>query len=87
MKKKFLRFNLEFIWFIGTSDFVIKMSNDSVLIDTTMSCCHDCMLGDSSSSTLTFQESKITFHTSSRKFTGSNLFFNFILNELELELN
>jgi len=60
-EKKFLRFNLEFIWFIGTSDFVIKMGNGSVLIDTTMSCCYDCMLGDSSSSTLTFQELKIFF--------------------------
>ena len=60
--KKFLRFDTEFIWFVGASNFVIEMSNDSILIDATMSCCQDSMLRNSSSSTLTFLELKNIFH-------------------------
>ena len=39
MMKQFLRFDTEFIWFVGTSNLVIEMGNDSILIDATMSCC------------------------------------------------
>ena len=56
MMKQSLRFDTEFIWFVGTSNLVIEMSNDSILIDATMSCCQDGMLRDSSSPALTFQE-------------------------------
>ena len=56
MMKKILRFDTEFIWFVGTSNLVIEMGNDSILIDATMSCCQDGMLRDSSSSALTFKE-------------------------------
>ena len=62
MMKRFLGFDIEFIWFVGTSNLVIEMSNDSILIDATMSCCQNSMLRNSSSSTLTFLELKNTFH-------------------------
>ena len=74
MTKQFLRVDTEFIWFVGTSNLVIEMSDDSKLIDATMSCCQDSMLRNSSSSTLTFLELEKYFSCISRRLTRRDIF-------------